>query len=72
MGWAFVSRLDAPAPSFHRMRSQAGNVAAWSRQARDQAEADRSPAVANTIGITDVSCFAAKTAAAACGDDINL
>ena len=42
---------------------QAGDVAARSRQARDQAGADRVSATAKTIGMTDVACFAARTAA---------
>ena len=39
---------------------QTGDVAARSSQTRDQARPDRVRAAANTIGMTDVACFAAR------------
>ena len=49
------------------LQRQAGDVAARPRKARDQSGADRvSPPSSNTIGMTDVACFAATTGALRC------
>jgi hypothetical protein len=48
------------------LERQAGDAAARPRQTRDEVVANGSPAAANTIGMTDVACLAARTGGVLC------
>jgi len=59
-GYDLTQELEFLATSVRHLVRQTGDVAARSRQTRDQASPDRTFAAANTIGMTAVARFAAR------------
>ena len=58
-----AQKFESLASKIGLLVRQAGDVAARSRQTCDEAGANRVPAAAKTIGMTDVACFAATAGA---------